>query len=68
MGQHMTPEKWNAIGLQLGRERAVIDLLAGGAVPIDALWMPTGADPAYVDGVRQGYLEVATGALLPLGI
>lgn len=68
MGQTRTPEQWAAIGLQLGRERGMIDLLANEVKTVETLWMPAGVDPAYVAGVRQGYQEVTAAAGRPLGL
>lgn len=63
-----TDEQWKKIGLQIGRERGQLDNLAGMVQPVDRLWIPRGVDPAYVDGLREGYLETVTGQAVQLEI
>jgi hypothetical protein len=67
MGQH-TPDQWRNIGLQIGRERGLLDALAGEPRKPDQLWIPDGAHPAYVEALREGYLEAVAGDVHPLGI
>lgn len=51
---------WRNAGHQVGRERAAIDRLANKRQALDQLWIPENVTPAWVEGLKAGYLEGMT--------
>lgn len=52
-----TPERQRAMGRQIGRERAEIDIHKGVRQDPEHLWCSATASPAFREGLATGYRE-----------
>jgi len=63
--QELLPRKdelgmWRDCGRRIGRERAMVDRTSNKVKKPEELWIPEGAHPAWIEGLREGYLAEIT--------
>lgn len=56
------PAYYREAGRQVGKERAAIDRDYRMVRDPETLWIPEGAHPAWVEGLKEGYLANLTTA------
>lgn len=56
-----TEQDWRRIGTIMGAEHAEIRLRAGQALVPMTLHVPADVPPAYVEGLKEGYLQFVAG-------